>query len=62
MTGLLCQVCAQPAETREGTVFVEWQRPGEQGSKPLDRITTDTPPRVRYLPARVAASLLISAG
>lgn len=44
MTGLLCQVCAQPAETREGTVFVEWQRPGEQGSKPLDRITTDTPP------------------
>jgi hypothetical protein len=44
MTGLLCQVCKRPAKTSAGTVFVEWQRPGEQGPKPLDRITTDTPP------------------
>ncbi|MFE9612686.1 hypothetical protein [Streptomyces sp. NPDC006012] len=46
MAGLLCQVCTQPAETSSGTVFVEWQRPGEQPKRP-DRITTDTPPVCR---------------
>ncbi|WP_327384900.1 hypothetical protein [Streptomyces sp. NBC_01207] len=46
MEGLLCQVCAKPAETSAGTVFVEWQRPGEQ-PKRLDRIVTDTPPVCR---------------
>ncbi|MEV6141356.1 hypothetical protein [Streptomyces sp. NPDC051992] len=46
MEGLLCQVCAKPAATSVGTVFVEWQRPGEQ-PKRLDRITTDAPPVCR---------------
>ncbi|MGW3951180.1 hypothetical protein ACWEKM_09605 [Streptomyces sp. NPDC004752] len=46
MEGLLCQVCAKPAETDEGTVFVEWQRPWEE-PKPLNRITTDAPPVCR---------------
>ncbi|WP_158708864.1 hypothetical protein [Streptomyces sp. NRRL S-920] len=46
MEGLLCQVCTEPAATSVGTVFVEWQRPGEQ-PKRLDRITTDAPPVCR---------------
>ncbi|MFJ9583228.1 hypothetical protein [Streptomyces acidicola] len=46
MEGLLCQVCAQPAETSKGTVFVEWDRPGGQ-PKRLDLITTDAPPVCR---------------
>ncbi|MFJ6566875.1 hypothetical protein ACIQNU_05610 [Streptomyces sp. NPDC091292] len=43
MDRLLCQVCAKPAETDAGTVFIEWQRPGG-GPKPLNKITTDAPP------------------
>ncbi|QNE75637.1 hypothetical protein [Streptomyces finlayi] len=43
MEGLLCQVCAKPAETDTGALFVEWERPGEEPT-PLNRITTDAPP------------------
>ncbi|MFF4421529.1 hypothetical protein ACFY04_12205 [Streptomyces sp. NPDC001549] len=43
MNRLLCQVCAKPAETSTGTMFLEWQRPGE-GPKDPTRITTDMPP------------------
>lgn len=46
MEGLLCQVCAKPAETSAGALFIEWQRPGEQ-PKPLSRIATDAPPVCR---------------
>ncbi|MFD9472710.1 hypothetical protein [Streptomyces goshikiensis] len=46
MEGLLCQVCAEPAETKAGTLFIEWERPGEE-PKRLDRIATDAPPVCR---------------
>ncbi|MYR55500.1 hypothetical protein GTY54_04305 [Streptomyces sp. SID625] len=44
MEKLLCQICAQPAETSAGTVFVDRQRRDEDQPAQLDRITTDMPP------------------
>ncbi|MFD4796142.1 hypothetical protein [Streptomyces anulatus] len=43
MERLLCQVCAQPAERADGTLFIEWQHDNEPPMR-LNRIRTDMPP------------------
>ncbi|MFJ7061114.1 hypothetical protein ACIQVA_25885 [Streptomyces microflavus] len=43
MEGLLCQVCAKPAEREDGTLFIEWQHVNEPPMR-LNRIRTDMPP------------------
>lgn len=43
MEGLLCQVCARPAEREGGTLFIEWQHADDR-SMQLNRIRTDMPP------------------
>ncbi|MYR97061.1 MULTISPECIES: hypothetical protein [unclassified Streptomyces] len=43
MEGLLCQICAQPAERKDRTLFIEWQHDDEPPMR-LNRIKTDMPP------------------
>jgi len=53
MENLWCQVCAQPAPTAAGTLFIEWQHPDEPPLR-LERVVTDMPP---LCPACVPLSL-----